>query len=1032
MKPLKLTMTAFGPYKDTEVIDFSRLAGHRLFVVSGNTGAGKTSIFDAICFALYGSASGDDRSDSRMLRSHFADDQVHTCVDFEFELKGRAYRVLRQLSHVKAGNKGATGERYELYELDNGTLAPLVDRFIVSQIDDKLRSLIGLTKEQFSQIVMLPQGEFQKLLTSETDNKEEILRRIFKTGLYKLLADQLNEKRKETQQLCAELVNIRDYHINNVRGALAGREGSGLQQVFAQQHWNTYQVLEALDQEIGYYNEQRQAMGQKLKDDTTKHQELTAAYHQGRSLNEQFQSLERKLAEHQELASQEEGVREKSVRLSLAEQAVHLQVYERQYAELGEELNRADRQLKSAVSELEQAEAALQEAKLALKREEAREGLREQTVRELERLQGILPMVRELADRQHRVSRLSGEAQQLQQRVKACSLELEARQIERGELAGQLKMLEDKLILLPDKSERLVLLREQARLLQDYLSLEEKSAAERMEEEKHRLVYEQAEQAVASAENRWLEGQAGLLARHLHQGEACPVCGSSEHPRRAVASSSVPEREELEHLRRDRSSAEKTYLEAKARLAATGQQLTDRQQHLLDHGFTAGRQQLQKAYGLLVQEGKALAEEEKGLRQEQTRLVSLRQSLETADRRLEELRRQKDQDLQAYTASNLAYTTEKALLDQSLTALPEELRSLQGVEQRILLAEQGKRELESAWKKAQLDHQQTNDRQIKAAAARNHGGSMLEEAQSKRAKALVSYEEALERAGFGSEQVYLAAKLPEEARESLRRQIEAYRTAVAAIAQQIGELKAALADKQPLDMTVMEQQLQELSQQMDSLRGSYMQTEGLLDKGTELKAGILAAEDNCRVAEREYQLVRDLYDVVRGENAKKISFERYLQIEFLEQIIRHANGRLQRMSGGQYYLVRSDRMEKRGKQSGLGFDVFDNYTGLLRDVKTLSGGEKFNASLCLALGMADVIQAYQGGISLETMFIDEGFGSLDEESLGKAIETLIELQQSGRMIGVISHVQELKQAIPAILEVKKAREGHSYTRFVVQ
>ncbi|MDF2667835.1 MAG: hypothetical protein K0R67_141, partial [Paenibacillus sp.] len=164
---------------------------------------------------------------------------------------------------------------------------------------------------------------------------------------------------------------------------------------------------------------------------------------------------------------------------------------------------------------------------------------------------------------------------------------------------------------------------------------------------------------------------------------------------------------------------------------------------------------------------------------------------------------------------------------------------------------------------------------------------------------------------------------------------------------------------------------------------------------------------------------------------KKISFERYLQIEFLEKIIHTANQRLQRMSNGQYYLVRSDRLEKRGKQSGLGLDVYDNYTGQLRDVKTMSGGEKFNASLCLALGMADVIQSYEGGISIETMFIDEGFGSLDEESLNKAIDTLIDLQQTGRMIGVISHVQELKQAIPAILEVKKTKEGCSYTHFQV-
>ena len=210
------------------------------------------------------------------------------------------------------------------------------------------------------------------------------------------------------------------------------------------------------------------------------------------------------------------------------------------------------------------------------------------------------------------------------------------------------------------------------------------------------------------------------------------------------------------------------------------------------------------------------------------------------------------------------------------------------------------------------------------------------------------------------------------------------------------------------------------------------QSEQYLQKVTELKEKIVDAEKRVAHLEKQLYIITDLYDVVRGQNSSKISFERYLQIEFLEQIIMVANERLKRLSNGQFLLMRSERQESRGKQSGLGLDVFDAYTGQTRDVKTLSGGEKFNASLCLALGMADVIQSFQGGVSIDTMFIDEGFGSLDEESLNKAIDTLIDLQKSGRMIGVISHVQELKNAIPAILEVKKTKEGYSQTKFVIK
>src|SRR5690625_5097791 len=199
MKPIKLKMNAFGPYRNEETIDFTELEHHQLFVISGKTGSGKTTIFDAICFALYGSASGEDRKDEKLLRSHFANDELHTSIDFTFELKGNRYRVFRQLPHVKAGNKSATGDKYEFYKIENGQEIPFVDRQMKSEINDKIEKLIGLNKDQFRQIVMLPQGEFRKLLTSETENKEEILRRIFNTYPYEQMNHQLRERKKEVE-----------------------------------------------------------------------------------------------------------------------------------------------------------------------------------------------------------------------------------------------------------------------------------------------------------------------------------------------------------------------------------------------------------------------------------------------------------------------------------------------------------------------------------------------------------------------------------------------------------------------------------------------------------------------------------------------------------------------------------------------------------------------------------------------------------------------------------------------------------------
>ena len=1030
MRPLKLTMTAFGPYKDQEEIDFGELLHHRLFVVSGNTGAGKTSIFDAICFALYGDASGEDRSDSRMLRSQFAEDDVHTAVDFVFELKGRVYRVLRQLSHVKAGNKSATGERYELYEQDGAEERPLTDRFIVSQIDAKLRELIGLTKDQFSQIVMLPQGEFRKLLTSETEDKEEILRRIFKTGLYKVVADRLGERRKAMHQRLTELAGMLEYHIGQVKGALADREESMLRRVLhEQEHYNTQQVLEALDQELAHIAEQTAALQERLREESESWRAQTEAYHQAQALHERFELQERKLAEQRELAARQQTMSDLRTQLAAAERAVHLEVYERQDAEA----TAASTQRRSELERAEQAASAaavsLAQAEEQQRLEESRGPLREQTARELDRLEQLLPAVRGLDAKRQRVAQLAREAQTLAEQETAARRQRDGLEAERSAKAAQAKALEARTAELPELTERVAALREQARTVRDYVTLAEREGQEAGAAGQLRQAYEQADRACAELENRWLEAQAGWLARHLHDGEACPVCGSAEHPHKAELTEDAPTREALEARRQERSVAEKRHLEAEAALGAIRAQLEEKAELLRGQGFAVD--EARALYAAMVAEGKTLAEQEKALKEARATLTPLRQELETLEQRLAEARSGLERLQQQRHERTAAHATEQALHEQELAALPEEMRELTALERRIAETGRERARLEAAWQEAQRRCREASERQVRTAAELEHARQRLAEAEAARERAGQSYAEQLALAGFAGAADYREAKRPEQVRADWQRELEGYEAATRAVAQQVEEMSAALAGRERHDLAALQAQLREREQQLDALRSEESLTRQRLERGTALQAEIVEADRRCGAAEREHQLVRDLYDVVRGDNERKLSFERYLQVEFLEQIIAHANQRLARISGGQYYLVRSDRLEKRGRQSGLGFDVYDNYTGQLRDVKTLSGGEKFNASLCLALGMADVIQSYEGGISLETMFIDEGFGSLDEESLTKAIDTLIELQQTGRMIGVISHVQELKQAIPAILEVQKSKEGISYTRFNV-
>ncbi len=1029
MKPIRLTMTAFGPYKDKETIDFTELGGHRLFLVSGNTGAGKTSIFDAICFALYGEASGEDRSEPRMLRSQFASDDVHTSVEFEFELRKRTYRIFRQLPHVKQGNKNATGEKYEFVETTGGKETMMVDQYKVRQINERVQSLIGLTKDQFSQIVMLPQGEFRKLLTSDTENKEEILRKIFRTHLFQYVAEALNEKRRAAQSAWELAKHDLDVRTTNLRLVLTEREDSALHRLLADGNYNTPQILEALEAEIGYYAGEKEKRKAKLDAEFRRHKELLEKYHQAAQLNEQFDLLERKSAEKAELERQIPGYEAKRQRLALAEKTLPLEVQEKHAAAAVEEVRAKERQLLDAQAAMRQTEETFRQAESLYRREEAQGRRREELVRELERLARDLPIVQELDLKKQRLEQLERETAQALEAQKAAENQAAARLDEKKSLGERIRLLEESVRLLPETSEKLDLKRQDAKALAEYIQWSKDLEALQSEERQRKQQLDRAAQAYSRLEARWLEGQAGLLAEHLHDGLPCPVCGSAEHPQKAILTADTPSREELERSRLAKTESESAYLAAKAKREEKERQLRLKEEEVTARGYDIA--EADKQYAALVEDGKAVRAEADRMKADQAALNQLKQELEQTEKLLDALLREKEEKTAISQDRRTAYLTERAVYEQAMRSIPEENRSLEALQRRIRETETEKTQLESAWRQAQALFQQAGERQAAAAEHLAGAGKQLEEARVRQETAASDFRSALESAGFLTAEDYEQAKMPEQTREEWKRDIDRFYADLAAIRKQAQELAQALQDKARADLAALAEEVSQLERRLEESRQSLAQAQDHYDRGIEGKERILQAEQKWKRAEKEFQLVKDLYDVVRGDNRFKMSFERYLLVEFLDRILQAANLRLHTISGGQFYLTRSGRLEKHGRQSGLGLDVYDNYTGQHRDVKTLSGGEKFNASLCLALGMADVIQAYEGGISLETMFIDEGFGSLDEESLGKAIDTLVQLQQTGRMIGIISHVQELKQAIPAVLEVKKAAEGCSYTRFRV-
>jgi len=1029
VKPLKLTMTAFGPYKNKEVIDFSELKENNLFAISGNTGAGKTTIFDGICFALYGSASGSDRDDNRMLRSDFADDDTHTSVELEFTLHGKSYRILRQLGHVKQGNKTKTGEKYEFFEIRGDREIPCVDRQIVSEIDKKVEEMIGLTQDQFKQIVMLPQGEFRKLLTSKTENKEAILRRLFKTENYKQLNELLKQRRDKAQKEFDQKDQEVKLYIERIPKALPLREDSELSNILEAEHHNPQQVVSALEEERKFYDKQVEADQQKYNKAYEEHSKKSTVFHQAKILNDRFRELEQKESQLKEKMEQIPQYKKKEEQLEQAERAASLEVYDKQAEEWRKEEKNITAALDAAAAAEKTAKIQLEKAQQNYQKEEKRQKERQEVSRELDRLNDYLPSVKEIESKKRQLTDQKKQVKETHSKLENIKADLQQKQKAAEDQNKKIQKADRKVGDLPDKQMQLNRMRDRVKLLQDFLKLQQNSVVLKQTLNENKTAFQEIKEIYEKKENEWMANQASILASHLHDGEACPVCGSRDHPHKAIHHEEGITKEALDKLKKQYDEKNTVYQRAQVRLENNSNDLIEKEEELKTNNIST--QDVKVQYDQLVQEGKRLSKEVETLEKLREELKQQKDLYEKASQEIKVLEKKKENLESDYQQQNTAYETQKAVYGERLRTIPEQLRDLTMLEKQIIETNNKKAILEKAWEEAQHAFQREKENYTKEVSNVENKQHQLTEAKGKRANADLKFKEACTKKGFVSEEEYRNAKMNEEERKKWKDEINQFNQQLSTLQQQAEELKQALKDKQRVDLTILQEELDELKQRYELELQKLNLSKERLNSTIELRANILEANEEAMELERKLASVTDLYDVMRGQNNQKISFERYLQIEYLEQIIEAANGRLIRLSNGQFRLERSDRQESHGRQSGLGLDIYDSYTGQTRDVKTLSGGEKFNASLSLALGMSDVIQSFQGNISIETMFIDEGFGSLDEESLTKAIDTLIDLQQSGRMIGVISHVQELKNMLPARLEVVKQKEGHSRTKFVV-
>lgn len=1029
MKPIRLTMNAFGPYKDKETIDFEKLQDHQLFVISGPTGSGKTLIFDAISFALYGEASGEDRENVNLLRSHFAGDDDYTSVDFMFEQHGRRYRVFRQLAHRKEGNKHAYGDKCEFYEIIDGEETPAVDRQLVSEVNPKIESLIGLTQDQFKQIVMLPQGEFRKLLTSETVNKEEILRRIFKTEKYERMSERLGLMRDELRKDHEAVKHQLDSYIEQIQAILPARDESPLFQLLAEDHYNPDQLLTALHEEIDFYKRAYEADQKATKKAHEQYQRIQNVYHEAKTIAEQFDDLEGKQKTYKRLLEQEKLYKQKEEQLNQGQKALQITPYEEQVMSWENSVREAKTALTETTRIKVEVEKALKQAIELEEKEQDREDERENTRRRLLQLETLFPTVKDIDREQTELKKEHEALQKLESYVKEERKSIEKNEENLNELFECIQKDDQKVEKLQDVSNELRQAREHWKQLKHYLELQINVNNCQKSYNDERSAYEKLEEQFNRLEQSWLANQAVVLAGHLQDGEACPVCGSLEHPNKAVEGAKEVSREELEEKRTVLRKKKEIFDQISIDLHSFQNQLNMQKSIIEQEGFPAA--EATEAIKKVQKRGEQLKKQEDDLNRRRKQLREWKEKYQKDEKDLRKQKENFEKKRENYNEQVKIYERKHAAFEERLKQIPENLRQLSALETEIKKTEKTKEKLEKAWKQAQKNKQRAENERTKIKERMTRLTDQVTKSENKWKEANRQFKEKLKHANFEDEETYRSAKMSVEALDELRTNIESYKQQVHTLSSQIKQLQEQLKDKEKQDV-------EELSKQVDIFKNKYEQS---LQKQNQTKHYVTESEnlhqqleetyENIKDKEKAYANASELYDIVRGQNELRISFERYLQIDYLEQILEAANERLFDMSNGQYVLKHSDRQEAYGRQSGLALDVYDAYTGLDRDVKTLSGGEKFNASLCLALGVSDIIQSHQGNVVIDTMFIDEGFGSLDDETLQKAIQTIIGLQETGRMIGVISHVQELKDAFPAVLQVEKSLEGHSQTKFII-
>lgn len=886
MKPVKLTMSAFGSYSGLEQIDFTGIQ-NGCFLITGDTGAGKTTIFDAVTYALYGRTSGGKR-DGNMMRSQYADSDTDTYVEFQFLYRNQKYTVRRNPEYLRPSKrKNVDGTMKFVKETAKvSLLLPDGSEFQgkKKEIDLKIEEIIGLDVNQFTQIAMIAQGDFLKLLHAESKERKQIFSKIFHTRIFWRIQDTLKEQAKELSvQLeknnmdCKREMERVQFAEEDVRKeqweALLKLQIPPQKEVLDCVEW-ICKSGEIREQELRQKNEQQEKQADVLQMELKSRQETNRLFELLKKTQEQLEILKGQEAKAEEMRRQ---IRDGSRAQKVAAAQEQFQRAKAEYLGLKEGYCAIEQQLKQHEQELETARVFYQEQEQQLKQQEPK--MQEQILR----IQEILPKLRQLHSlkQQYRKSE-----QDMQHCLKKCQ----------------------------DASQQ----------------------------------YEQLYQ-------KYFEEQAGILAQELQDGKPCPVCGSCSHPKKAVISQEAPDKEQVEKAKEIRDREEANRMQVLERFQAVKGRLESEQVMIAE---------------VMEREGKT------------------------------------EVDLEETEA------------ERQLQKLTEDLKKLQ-----------------SAFQKRQKDYQQLIQEKSRLQGQAESKKSQLIIWNKKVKEGEEYFLREFQNQDFQSQKEYEQAKRWIENREAREANLKKYESAVLEVSSRYDTLKQQTEGKQMASVETLEKELAAVREKLRLSREENMTLHTRNEINQRARKTLIRDFSDAQKLRRQYEILGNLSRTANGNlsGSVKLDFETYVQRQYFRQIIHAANVRLAKMTGQEFILQCREigNLSSQG-QAGLDLDVYDLVNDSVRDVKTLSGGESFMASLSMALGLADIVQNTAGAVSLETMFVDEGFGSLDDMARDRAIQILKELAGEKGLVGIISHVNELKEQIEWQLEVKKTDHGsHVKWNFMV-